>query len=163
MTLQAAPLFRSLKADPHVGPAALAVLLSASKAGLTADSEASLFNEFDAAKATATPEATLLLATAHWHLGELQTALLTLDDLDVSTGVDTGTNATAKALGGWITLSQSAQARARQRGLGGGEVATGVHDDESDDDEDGDLGDAAEAFETSLELEPGNVDVRLPC
>lgn len=151
--LQATPLLRSHRAHELVGPACLATLLAAAKAGRTSDNIASLSDELAAASEGASPAALLLLATVQWHCQDHEAALLTLDDLALA-DVDDHTNARVKALAGWITLSQC-------RG------AVGDRDDSSSDEEDDDLEgheheitEAASLFNTACDLQPSCLEVR---
>jgi hypothetical protein len=151
--LQATPLLRNLKGDRHVGLACAATLLSAAKAGKTSDSEAALFNELDSAKSAASEDALLLLATAQWHLGELQTALLTLDELSAS-GPSQDVLTAAKAGTGWVMVEQRRVAK---------EFSSDheASDDDADaDDEDADLSETYEAFDEALAIDGADVEVR---
>ena len=151
--LQAAPQLRSLRSNEQVSIAATAGLLSAASAGQVSDLASSLAEDLDIAKSTASADSLLLLASVQYHIGEVQAALLTLDDLDAA-DASPSTAASAKALAGWAAVTTSRECIAHTQAS----AASIDHDDMED--ADGDLSEAADHFDTALAHEPSNVEVR---
>jgi hypothetical protein len=150
---QAIPLLRSLNDDELVGLASTAALVNAAKAAHISDSEEELRDRLLNERASSSDESLVLLATVQWQCREFEASLLTIDQLD-GVDADESTARAAKALSGWILLSQA--------GVVG---ETGCERDADSDDDVQDsaisIADAQRLFEGVLIEDPSNIDVRI--
>jgi hypothetical protein len=154
VSLQATPLLRSQRTHELVGPACLATLLAAARAGLITDSEAGLAEDVRASLEACNLEAKLLLATVQWHTADNQASLTTLDELDSLEDTNSAKSA-VKALIGWVALAQSCHVWALDR-----DPPSDIEDDDLDGAEH-DLQEASHCFDAALHLDSGNVEVRM--
>ena len=152
---QGTAILRELLNHELVGLACIATLVHAARASRIADPEDELRNRLESERSTASECALVLLATAQWHSGEFEGSLLTIDQMD-SLDNDDGTSTSAKAVNGWVLLSQA--------GIG----SEAYEDDPAGDDDDEDLRDSAASiaeaqrhFEGALIEDPSNIDVRI--
>ena len=137
-----------------MGLASIATLVHAARASHISESEDELRDRLDSERSTSSDAALVLLATVQWHCAEFEASLLTIDQMD---GIDAedGTSNAAKAVNGWVLLSQAgigAEARRFDR----------VTEDDEDDVHESatSIAEAQRSFEGALIEDPSSIDVR---